>query len=108
MKTYGLVLVRSDEGDGGWSLHTPEQIADAKAHNEALEALERERGKLRSFRKTNPASAIGAEIVGGVLGPGKLVKAAGTVKGAAATSGGLGAVYGFGASEGGLGNRALH
>jgi hypothetical protein len=39
MNTYGLVLVRSDEGDGGWSLHTPEQIADAQAHNDAPEYM---------------------------------------------------------------------
>lgn len=24
METYGLELVRSDTGDGGWSLHAPE------------------------------------------------------------------------------------
>jgi hypothetical protein len=24
MRTYGLELVRSDTGDGGWSLHAPE------------------------------------------------------------------------------------
>lgn len=35
MKTYGLILCRSDEGDGGWSLHqagsTDEQIANGTA-----------------------------------------------------------------------------
>lgn len=35
----GLVLLRSDAGDGGWSLHTPEQIADADANDEAPEVL---------------------------------------------------------------------
>lgn len=37
--TFGVdgtefVLVRSTTGDGGWSLHTPEQIADADAHDD--------------------------------------------------------------------------
>lgn len=31
----GLVLVRSDTGDGGWSLHTKDQIADAETNGEA-------------------------------------------------------------------------
>lgn len=26
MRTYGLELVRSDTGDGGWSLHAPELV----------------------------------------------------------------------------------
>lgn len=34
-----LVLVRSASGDGGWSLHTPEQIADADAHDDVPEFL---------------------------------------------------------------------
>ena len=34
-----LCLLRSDAGDGGWSLHTAEQIADADANDEAPEVL---------------------------------------------------------------------
>lgn len=30
-----LVLVRSDTGDGGWSLHTKAEVADAEAHSDA-------------------------------------------------------------------------
>lgn len=39
MEQKDLILVRSDEGDGGWSLHSTKQIADAKAHNDAPEYL---------------------------------------------------------------------
>jgi hypothetical protein len=35
----GLVLIRSTAGDGGWSLHTPEQIADADAIDDVPEVL---------------------------------------------------------------------
>jgi hypothetical protein len=28
LNTHGLELVRSDTGDGGWSLHLPEGLAD--------------------------------------------------------------------------------
>lgn len=34
-----LVLVRSTSGDGGWSLHTPEAIADADASGDVPEVL---------------------------------------------------------------------
>jgi hypothetical protein len=34
-----LVLVRSTTGDGGWSLHTPEAIAEADANDDLPEVL---------------------------------------------------------------------
>jgi hypothetical protein len=34
-----LCLLRSDTGDGGWSLHTPEQIADADTNDDVPECL---------------------------------------------------------------------
>jgi hypothetical protein len=34
LKAEDLVVVRSDTGDGGWSLHTPQAIADAKAQDD--------------------------------------------------------------------------
>lgn len=34
-----LCLLRSDQGDGGWSLHTPEQIAEADAADDVPETV---------------------------------------------------------------------
>lgn len=34
-----LVLIRSDTGDGGWSLHTPQALADADANGDVPEVL---------------------------------------------------------------------
>lgn len=34
-----LALIRSDTGDGGWSLHTPEQIAHADATDDVAAVL---------------------------------------------------------------------
>lgn len=39
MRIRDLILIRSDAGDGGWSLHTPRQIAAAKAYGEPPEYL---------------------------------------------------------------------
>lgn len=35
MNAPDLILIRSDQGDGGWSLHTKQQIEEANAHDEA-------------------------------------------------------------------------
>ena len=34
-QNYGLVLCRSDAGDGGWSLHAPESTDESIASGEA-------------------------------------------------------------------------
>ncbi len=36
MKTLGLILCRSDQGDGGWSLHSPLATDDEIANGEKL------------------------------------------------------------------------
>ena len=35
----GLIVTRSDTGDGGWSIHTKQQIEDAEAHDEAPDLI---------------------------------------------------------------------
>ena len=78
-------------------------------------ALDAIRSEQQAFRETNPKTALGAEVVGGILGPGKggasFVNAG---RGAVArigrgslTGAGAGAAYGFGEGEGGAGERSV-
>ena len=51
MATYtkaDLILVRSNTGDGGWSLHTKDQIKDAEEHDDVPELV-----------GSGPAEAVG-------------------------------------------------
>ena len=64
------------------------------------DSLAEARRRPNQFREEHPALALGANIGGTLLGPGKLIKGAKTVLGAAGIATAEGAVYGFNSGEG--------
>lgn len=74
------------------------------------EALAQERARDREFEQSNPATALGAQIAGGVLLPGGALARGATLGGSVARGAALGAVQGgatgFGEGEGGFQERA--
>lgn len=101
----GLTFGGADEiVAGGTALGRKLLQGDERALGDIYsQELEREQSRLKQFRETNPALAIGSEIAGSLALP---IGAAKTVAGAAGIGAGTGGLYGFLGSEGDLQDRA--